>query len=625
MTVKGALNGIDFSISRTKTSTKGWLVFLYDGRDLTTQSVKETQDLINEKLGISPQVLARTMFHGQHALNELLESTDTKLKDELSLVVPLSIWQGAVTHTRKRAREASKRASEFEGMLSVRSEDMTKLQRRLEEAEAAIASKEAAFEKSRARLHEEIDSIVIAIGSHRDLSSLADLEDQASHAGNTITEIELERQLLMASRDAEMGALEQELDDLDSKLALHEIELRSVEQELIDKLLKYGLAKERVADFEEMWMLDLSSGMPESFVVPGNCPTCRQPISGDDSGGSHETLEFTIKRDIEASLARLSDAQSTLEESNEAVQLKTSYRRQAEERVTTARQCILEKRAFWSTALNEIESRLGNVRAHQQSMSANFAAKAKQLEGESRIQSLEARITAESENLEVARSSVEAARNDLADCELRVLEIESEKMEQSSIAKVMADLSDAFGQRGIQTFVMQTAVSMLESSAQAYLDQLSEGAQRLELTLDSGDRIARRAFVRGGDGVYKERALASLSGGQWRRCSLALNLSFASLVASRANFRPSVCVMDEPLTHLDHSGRADVGRVVRGLLRRTSENGEADRSTGFQVSTILIILQDLAAQELEESFDCIDDVVMENGLSTLRMEGEGLL
>ena len=116
-----------------------------------------------------------------------------------------------------------------------------------------------------------------------------------------------------------------------------------------------------------------------------------------------------------------------------------------------------------------------------------------------------------------------------------------------------------------------------------------------------------------GDGVTE---FASLSGGQLRRCSLAVNFGFAEMVAMRGNFRPSLCVLDEPLTHLDRSGRSDVGRVLRLLLSQ-----DAERGSRLNVSTILMILQDLIAEELEEAFDFIDEVVKKNGQSSVRVDG----
>ena len=105
-----------------------------------------------------------------------------------------------------------------------------------------------------------------------------------------------------------------------------------------------------------------------------------------------------------------------------------------------------------------------------------------------------------------------------------------------------------------------------------------------------------------------------LSGGQWRRCSLALSLGFADLASQLGKLKSSFCVMDEPLTHLDRTGRVAVGRVLRSLIGRTHE-AEPTSIARYHVSTLIIILQDLAAEELEESFDCIDEVIKREGQS----------
>jgi hypothetical protein len=77
-------------------------------------------------------------------------------------------------------------------------------------------------------------------------------------------------------------------------------------------------------------------------------------------------------------------------------------------------------------------------------------------------------------------------------------------------------------------------------------------------------------------------------------------------------------VLDEPLTHLDSTGRDNVGKLLRKVIeRQATENmdGKVRRIGGLSVSTILIILQDLVAEELSESFDCIDEVIKTKGHS----------
>jgi ABC-type multidrug transport system ATPase subunit len=65
--------------------------------------------------------------------------------------------------------------------------------------------------------------------------------------------------------------------------------------------------------------------------------------------------------------------------------------------------------------------------------------------------------------------------------------------------------------------------------------------------------------------------------------------------------------MDEPLAHLDSTGRASVGKLLRKMCN--------EDTLGLSISTILVILQDIAAEEIEECFDQVDEVVKSGGES----------
>lgn len=96
-----------------------------------------------------------------------------------------------------------------------------------------------------------------------------------------------------------------------------------------------------------------------------------------------------------------------------------------------------------------------------------------------------------------------------------------------------------------------------------YLDVLSDGALQLHLSMD-GERVVKRATARAADGTFRDRSLSQLSGGQWRRSSLALELAFAELARQRSRFCCNILVLDEVLSQLDSYGRARV-RVLRQL------------------------------------------------------------
>jgi len=69
---------------------------------------------------------------------------------------------------------------------------------------------------------------------------------------------------------------------------------------------------------------------------------------------------------------------------------------------------------------------------------------------------------------------------------------------------MMANLVNIFGPRGVQTFLLQNAIESLQTISQVYLDQLSDCSQQLELKLDAGDQISRRAMIRGPNGDSTE-------------------------------------------------------------------------------------------------------------------------
>ena len=219
--------------------------------------------------------------------------------------------------------------------------------------------------------------------------------------------------------------------------------------------------------------------------------------------------------------------------------------------------------------------------------------------------SAQQKLDSEREALNRLGAAVETICEDKRRCEEMIDSLEAEQKQNSEDVLLFKELAGAFSQRGIQVFVLRNALEALQAVSQTYLDELSDSTLELRLVLDDGDRILRQVGVSSGS-ERNIRSLSSLSGGQWRRCSLALQLGFADLLSRRGQFGSSLLVFDEPLTHLDRSGRSAFGRVLRRLLI-------GDRST------ILLILQDLAAEELEETFDAIDEVVKSQGRSIVNV------
>jgi DNA repair exonuclease SbcCD ATPase subunit len=276
----------------------------------------------------------------------------------------------------------------------------------------------------------------------------------------------------------------------------------------------------------------------------------------------------------------------------------------------------------WSEESSDLDNRLELALARKDQAVLQLTLHAKRVDSNSRLSSLKSQLESLEGNLASSQSALSKAQADADSLASIVEDLQSQLHRASRDASTLSKLTDVMGPRGIQAFVLSNAVQQLQSLTQEYLDELSDGSLRLQIALDSGDRIIRRALVREADGDFRERSLSSLSGGQWRRCSLALTLGYVELVSCRGQFRSSVLFLDEPLTHLDRSGRADVGRLLRRLLPSSDDDALTEVHRGrsrLQFSTIVLILQDLAAEELEEAFDSIDVVMKEGGKSSVEV------
>lgn len=65
--IAGSINGQLFELVRRRGARKTELLFTVGGKELTTQAVKDTQEVIDEVLGIGNGLVQRCCFFGQHS------------------------------------------------------------------------------------------------------------------------------------------------------------------------------------------------------------------------------------------------------------------------------------------------------------------------------------------------------------------------------------------------------------------------------------------------------------------------------------------------------------------------------------------------------------------------------
>ena len=612
--VKGKLNGEKFRITRTKTSSKTGLVFFLGDDDLTTQAVRETQDVIDETLGISLQVLARTIFHGQHAINGLLEATDVKFKDELAFIVPIETWQDAATLARAKARNATKAVTELNGMIKLREEDFTGLQTQRDQALEKTEIRRLAFAEKQKAAHEQSERLSTSSVQY----DVPSIEAEVEALNQEIKELQTELQEWKHARDQEVQKLLQGFEE-HSRLNIEaRTVVRETQRELDRTTLKVEMTDSSLKDMGEKWNIDLSSGTTPVLEVE-KCPTCLQPISEEGEGHSHEDLRKVFEDETEVAFINAQNAKKAKEEATETHHEACAALEEREHDLKNASGDVNEAKTNWAIKIGNTEALLDKARSRHTKSSAQLTEAFSSMKTDAEAKAIEATLKAEEWLVQSAEQRYNQLQSDFARAEESLTDMKTQAGAQRSVSSTLSSLSDAFGAKGVQNFVLQNAIEALQTISQAYLDELSDGSLRLSMSLDAGDRIARRAFVRLPDGEFAERPLSSLSGGQWRRCSLALSFGFVDLISRRGRLRPSLLVMDEPLTHLDRTGRSRVGSLLRKLLVN-GEQIDGLGSTGICAGTIILILQDLAAEELEEAFDHIDEVVKVEGFSSVSVD-----
>ena len=609
VSLRGYLNKKqEFVITRTKSrsSSGSSLRFSVDGQDLTRQSTKDTQQVIDETLlGADASLLARVMFRGQHESGGLLQAPDAIFKDELSGLISLDTWQRSASNARVSLRQCSQRVAELEGMLEMRTGDMNKQLTICDELEEESKHKQALLIEAK-RSKKNADEQKAGL---EDLQEALELvQNEKSRVDNELAIYE--SKLAQTLENFDLESLRVRLSEAKSRESEARTSLKDCEREKRTTETEAKAAENRLKRVSTKWKA-ASAQSPESQ----KCHTCGQPILAEDTRRQYLS---NMKKELD-------DAERLVQNKTESVLFVDQAYRQANstffESASLVQSC---KEALFAA---EEDSRIANdalstqmrlFRERQADLSSQLISIVQRTNEESKTNFVDSQEEMELIRL---RDALNAAKKKHKECveELRGLtqemaRIQTEKDDHHEQVLLNKNLVDVFGIKGIQAFILKGLVDDLQQCSQQYLDLLSDGNLQIRICIGDNDSVTKHAAMRSAtDGRWHVRPLSSLSGGQWRRCSLALDFGYIELAAKRGKLRSSLLVLDEPLNHLDSVGRQCVGKVLRHLLaeRPGKHNG---------LTTILVILQEIAADEIGNCFDHLDEVVKCDGASTVHVD-----
>ena len=528
---------------------------------------------------ISERKFIEEGFAALTAARQLHES----LNEKLSQLVKLNERKGQLEATIAEARHAltleQRLCSEKVGELSALAEkqetleaelprvraELERLGQREGEREAkqqemrALSNENASLKTRNEQLKSEIDSLKEKSGLLQAAEAHCPLCGQGLSEGDRVR---LEEQFTseMAENDALYQANQARIEELVARSQVLEQEIEAIGRELATKgvLQKQeatlekslaeakGAAEELVGQRAKLAELDerLTS---EKYAEVEHVELADLLVQTGELGYDPEAHQ-EVRRDL-AVLGRFEADKARLKAASERVD---------EERVNLER--LRKNRARWQETL---VADLAKKEALAQELT-RLPELATQLEGKSRevdeLRGKEAR----------ARQVLGAARQKLDYCDYLTKEREKKLKERRQAAKEKAiydELRLAFGKRGLQAMIIESAIPEIEDEANRLLARMTDGrmhvrfeTQRETLKGDTVETLAIKISDELGTRSYE-----LYSGGESFRVNFAIRIALSKLLARRAGARLQTLVIDEGFGTQDAQGRERLVEAINSI------------------------------------------------------------
>jgi DNA repair protein SbcC/Rad50 len=133
---------------------------------------------------------------------------------------------------------------------------------------------------------------------------------------------------------------------------------------------------------------------------------------------------------------------------------------------------------------------------------------------------------------------------------------------------VYGDLAHAFGRRGVQAMIIETAIPEIEEEANRILGRMTSGRMhvRFETQRDvrSGLGTIETLDIKIGDELGT-RSYELFSGGEGFRVNFAIRIALSRLLAHRAGTRLQTLVVDEGFGSQDQEGRERIVEAIQAI------------------------------------------------------------
>jgi len=615
-----------YIVRRTRTLKGGGSTILElhsNSHNLTEGTIKVTQQKIIDTLHLTYETFTNSSFLRQGHADEFTTKGATDRKRILADILGLAHYDLLEEKAKEKSKEVGTRIQLLEYQLLEIDAELSQKQQR----EKALTEAEAEAEKTEKQL-DEVEKEIKLIDLEREitatkLQALQDAQVRLKNSQQELSDLKIQISLKEKAQEEYQTVLGQrkiieenyqKLQSLQSnkeKIELKRSELIKVKDEL-------SALRKNLVDLEERrnrkttsLEISIKEHQTENQQLQeqvnhlkshkDSCPTCGQTI------GQEKNKEIIDKDEIKIT-ENNSKIKNLEEEITKVKAFKLPLQQEVDEKENQAAK--LEKEtAEWEKIHQEILSidkylNLYNklqqaetaVKTHQETITdlkKIYESKAdqveKELEGLTKLtvyenqlleirQKLQGKETVKQDLMQRAKQkrSEAGAAKELVSRATQLESLQKERLlEKTGLQKdreAFEELAAAFGKKGIQAMIIETAIPEIEEETNRLLDRLTEGRMKVRFETQR----ETKGKVGGEHGIIEtldiiisdemgERPYEAFSGGEKFRVNFAIRLALSKLLTHRAGAKLQFLVIDEGFGTQDAQGRGRIIEVINAI------------------------------------------------------------
>lgn len=605
------LDGHEFTVKRQRLLKAGGstaLEFLSGSHNLTEGTIKTTQQKIIDTLHLTYETFTNSAFLRQGHADEFTTKGPTDRKRILADILGLS-------HYDVLEGKAKEKIKEIQVQLQLLEYQTLEVEAELSQKEERSQKKKVAEEKIK-EIDEQIRNLeekLKGLQGQKEALNLASGNRNKLEENYLENSKELEEILSQGkSRKEKIDALAKQLEKLKGvEEELKKLKSLQAEKEKMDELIQKRLETER--NFSEVsgqmnlkkqqatklkQEIEKLQGQLLEAKKPGaKCPTCGQEIGKEDKIHVHKSLSDqvnSLQKELskidysreEKEIKKLGETIKSLTFDPDKYQLLSSQlldleklqqqkeaMLQIQATLQTEQKVVLEMRTLFKSKKDQVDKLAEEIRKLPD-LSEKLAETAKEInEAENQLNT----IRSEEREARGILGQITELISRTAHLEKVQAQQKEKKLNLQKEKEAFEDLALAFGKKGIQAMIIETAIPEIEEEANRLLEKLTEGRMRVYLETQRETKTLRQVSGQAkAPGIIEtldiiisdemgERPYESFSGGEAFRINFAIRLALSKLLTHRAGAKLQLLVIDEGFGTQDAEGRSRIVEAINAI------------------------------------------------------------